>query len=71
MPRGVPVTIICGAPLRFCNLDRPRTDYTPACHRPPHKGTRHMSLTAVEHARRKARERAARRDRARRQVLAA
>jgi len=70
MARGVRTTVICGVPLKFYNLDRPRTDYAPACHRPPHDGPRHMSRTAVEHARRKVAERK-RAARARGQVLAA
>jgi hypothetical protein len=57
MSRGIATTEICGVPLKFYNLDRPRTDYAPVCHRPPHEGPRHMSAAAVEHARQYLRDR--------------
>jgi hypothetical protein len=42
---------ICGHPMRFYNLIRPRDDYMPVCHRPPHEGGRHMSKAAADRAR--------------------
>lgn len=39
---------ICGKPMRFYRLNRPRTDGFPVCHRPPHEGDHHLSLAAME-----------------------
>lgn len=68
--KGVRTTVICGAPVKFCNLNRPRDDLHPVCHRPPHEGAGHMSLAAVERSRQRQRERR-RLARTRGQVLAA
>lgn len=67
--------LICGHPMKFYNLDRPRNDFAPVCHRPPHGGGRHMSGASVSYARqyqrdRKARTRGAERARRREAVLA-
>jgi len=56
--RGIPVTVICGHPLKFYNLNRPRSDTDPVCHRSPHEGNRHLSAAAIERGRQRKRERA-------------
>lgn len=47
---------VCGHPMKFYSLDRPRSDFAPFCHRPPHEGSRHMSGASWEHATRRQRE---------------
>ena len=43
-----PARPVCGHPVKFYRLDRPRTDYAPVCYRPPHEGGRHMSPASWE-----------------------
>ena len=39
---------VCGHPVTFYALNRPRTDYAPVCFRPLHEGERHMSRASWE-----------------------
>jgi hypothetical protein len=57
MSQGRQAAVICGQPMQFRNLDRPRDDYAPVCHRPPHGGSRRLSKTAAGRAREYQRER--------------
>jgi hypothetical protein len=59
-----PARRICGHPVKFYRLDRPRDDVAPVCYRPPHTGKRHMSPASWEHSVRYQQERT-RRDRER------
>jgi hypothetical protein len=44
---GLPGAVYCGQPMKFYNLNRPRDDFAPTCHRRPHEGSRHASAASV------------------------
>lgn len=56
MDEGQPGAVFCGTPMRFYNLNRPRDDYAPTCHRPPHEGKRHASGASMEREKQRQRE---------------
>ena len=71
---------ICGHPVKFYHLNRPRTDLFPVCHRPPEhaerdlaagRPVRHRSQAAMETERKRSRENRWRYGKARHARLAA
>lgn len=46
---------VCGHPMAFYELVRPRDDLFPVCCRPPHEGSRHLSKAAVDRERERSR----------------
>lgn len=48
--------LICGHPMKYYELGRVRTDLFPACHRPPHEGSRHLSQAAMDAERERSRQ---------------
>jgi hypothetical protein len=54
---GLPGAVYCGQPMKFYNLNRPRDDFAPTCHRRPHEGSRHASAASLAWARQRQRNR--------------